>query len=279
MDGGTTGDDTSPTDSDTPSEDDGAYFYQVDGGMSRFVYAIETASSLTKIHKQHILTNISKLANNHYLLVFQIPGGEIKVIAQKVIMAIPFSTLRRVGIDDSVGLTELQKRAISELPYGTATKVGIPITGSVSMLYDINLDDKYMAWPGQKAVTVMLGGEAGASCTQDGAEKLVRRLYPSWQARYPAIGEIAATVVKNWSEDPFARGAYSATSTKVDPDLLIPSTRIPEIYQFADPCNNYTFLFAGEHTRADETSAFMEGAAKSGIAAADIIIRRAQSSS
>ena len=187
-------------------------------------------------------------------------------------MAIPFSTLRDVKIHDNIGLNSNCVNAINYLSYGTNAKIGLPVDGKFEMLYHMNLgpDYQFTSWPGHNAVTIMLGGEAGKNLTIEGTNSLIEAEVDNLRHAYPAIGAFGVPCFKNWAQDPYAKGSYSASSTALyfNSD---PSTVYPLICQYANPINENTFVFAGEHTIYGESNAHIEGAVKSGELAAEII--------
>lgn len=66
------------------------------------------------------LTRLSKNAGGEFVLEFQ--GSSTPVTADAVVLAIPFSTLRNVTLDASLGLPPAKVNAIQKLGYGAAGK-------------------------------------------------------------------------------------------------------------------------------------------------------------
>lgn len=252
------------------------YNYTVKGGMSCFIDSIEKKlTNNTKINLDHILTRIEK--NDKYILTFNQNGFEKKVRAEHVIMTLPFSTLRHVTIDDSVGLSTFQRKAIQNLSYGTNSKIGLP-TIAKNDIYDdmllyINLDDHFNGWPGNNAVTFMINAEEGKNLTEEKAFQICKAQEEYLNKEYPYIKGFEKPVIKNWSQDPFSLGSYSARIADEDTAFEYRSSKkgLEDVRQYAEPLDNNRFLFAGEHTRADSTSGFIEGAIRSGYKAAELL--------
>lgn len=245
------------------------YDYTVVGGTSCLVKKLENQLNPETIHLNHRLTEIDK--EDQYLLTFQLPDGRKEIIkADRVIMTLPFSTLRDVNIKDSVGLSALQKKAIQTLPYGTNSKIGIPLNKNIdNMLYYLNFDDKLCGWPGEHTLTLMVNGEAGRTLSEEQALPIFEAQRNYIFQNYAAIPN-GAPVIKNWSQDPFSKGSYSACSVDMESTLLNAS-KIPgltDMREFAEPIGN-SFFFAGEHTRMQ--SGFMNSAVASGEKAAKLV--------
>lgn len=247
-----------------------AYDYTVEGGISTLVNSVVNKLNPEDIHLDHKLTHIQK--DDKYTLTFQ-SGKQIR--ANYVIMTLPFSTLRRVTIDDSVGLREDQKQAIQTLSYGTNSKIGIPVESRTNLyddlVYYFNLDTNRCGWPGHNAFTLMVNAEDGEKLNEESAQHIYHNELPLIQQAHP-ITSFGTPIIKNWSQDPFALGSYSGSAMNDNLLLLTPSqiTGLEDIMKFAEPLNGH-FFFAGEHTRADDSVVHIEGAIRSGYKAAELL--------
>ncbi|MBX3487178.1 MAG: FAD-dependent oxidoreductase [Candidatus Paracaedibacteraceae bacterium] len=252
-----------------------AYNYTVKGGMSTFVHGLaDSLPSSSPIKLHHKLTRVQK--EEDYVLTFETQDGEKHVTAKNVIITLPFSTLREVIIDDSVGLSKFQRKAIQTLPYGTNSKIGVPVFGQKriydDMLYYLNLDDKFIGWPGENAVTLMVNAANGKVLDEESAHQLFNKQRDYILDSYPYIESFGPPSVKNWAQDPFARGSYSTqTSTH---DLILgnyheDTEKYPGMRNYAEPIGGV--FFAGEHTRADGTAGHIEGAIRSGLQVAALL--------
>ena len=251
---------------DSKGIDDFLFSYNVKGGMSRLVNKLaETIMPLATINLNHKLISIRKEA--HYILTFDDRGKEVDVVADYLIMTIPFSTLRYVKIDNSVGLSDLHRSAIATLPYDTHAKIGIPMVGDKNFFdqfsYYNNLDDGIGGWPGSHSLTLFIGGKRGTDLNDSNGKELTKKHADFLVKEYPGktIGE---AVVKNWSVDQFSNGSYSAVTRATDPMFLQMSEKYPVLKTYAEPVDG--LFFAGEHTV--EKYGFIEAAVLSGIEAA-----------
>lgn len=252
-----------------------AYSYNVKSGISHFVNSIEKKiKNSSKINVNHILTKIEK--NDKYVLTFLENGVEKIIRANHVIMTLPFSTLRNVTIDESVGLSPLQKKAIKNLSYGTNSKIGLPLNAIKNiyddMLFYVNLDGHFNGWAGQNTVTFMINAEEGKNLTEEKAAELCRAQEEYLKKEYPCIKSFETPFIKNWSQDPFSLGSYSTRIANEDVSFGYSSLNegLKEMRQYAEPLDNNHFIFAGEHTRADGTAGYIEGAIRSGYKAAEL---------
>lgn len=252
------------------------YDYTVEGGISNLVDSIvNKISPETAIHLNHILTHIEK--KDQYILTFRIGDTIKQVRAERVIMTLPFSTLRHVSIDSSVGLSDHQKKSIKTLSYGTNSKVGIPMESSTSIPDEIfcyyNLDTKMCGWPGQNAFTLILGGEAGQNLNEKEANTIGKIHCPLIAQQYSKNISFGNPIFKNWSQDPFSLGSYSTHTINDDNALAAPSKikGLEGMKLYAEPLNNFHFLFAGEHTTYGSSQSHIEGAVGSGKKAAKLL--------
>ncbi len=253
--------------------DEDAYNYTVTEGISSLMHALaEAIQPKSTIHLNYTLTALRK-EKEKFILTFDHGGKEEIVPADYVIMTIPFSTLRHVAIDDSVGLSEFTKEAIATLPYGDHSKVGIPLQGDVNLYnqlaYYINMDDEIAAWPGNHTLTLFIDGATGKALTLPTGIALGKKHASIISEMYPGK-TMDEAVVKNWSTDPFSRGSYSAHTTDVNQALFRESSLYKGMRAYAEPVD--ALIFAGEHT-SNTYPAYIEGAIQSGLLAAEIALK------
>jgi monoamine oxidase len=256
------------------------YSYRVQGGMSNLVNALQGHCTLTTFNFGHVLTKMVHVPHG-FLLRF---ANQRSVMAKKIVIAIPFSTLRDVQIDENIGFDETTKKAIHNMPYGTSSKIGLPVSGKFNMLQHFNLGpkDQFVSWPGHNAVTIMLGGEKGKNLNLNNAKLLVKTEDANLKVAYPQIGNIGNPAIKNWAQDPYAKGSYSFKATLTDDYCFLPWYKYKQLCLFATPINikvnrdseGHTLFFAGEHTVMGETRATIEGAVQSGEIVAQIISQK-----
>jgi monoamine oxidase len=250
-----------------------AYRYSIEGGMSQLINALENVikdkvtinlnSKIVSIKKEDIM----------YRLGFE--NGE-EYIADRIIVTLPFSTLRNVDLMDTP-LTDFQLLAIQTLPYGQHIKVGIPLEAekdiAKDLLYYVNLDHRFIGWSGQNAMTFFVGSSQSQEYAQDDVNNLVQDLMPGLQSKYKYVKNFGVPIIKNWVTDPFALGTYSGRSTECNIDIFNLSEAIRDIYVFAEPTIDNRFFLAGEHVMADGSAGHMEGAVRSGKIMSGLLIK------
>ncbi|WP_164928649.1 flavin monoamine oxidase family protein [Gloeobacter violaceus] len=202
-----------------------------------------------------------------YRLVVHQNGGVQEIQADRVVLALPFTMLRRVELQ--VELPPRKRRAIAELGYGTNVKL---IAGFQRRLWrkqkhtGLTLGDSYLlSWeastgqPGSAGLlTNYLGGEAGAALLAKPltvrAETFVEHLdqiFVGLAAQY--TGKAARY---GWPQAPFIQASYSCY--------------LPGQYTEIAGCEAEAvggIHFAGEHTSLS-SQGYMNGACESGERAA-----------
>ena len=153
---------------------------------------------------------------------------------------------------------ELKQRALDGVRYGDAAKLFLGLAAPAEPSATLSVPGRFWAYTQLAPDGSPLPVLAAFAGTRDGVEGLsaqaVRELRP----------ELAFTdddpVLSTWHDDPWVRGAYSARSiaSPLEDEAL------------AEPVG--PLAFAGEHT-AGEWHALMEGALRSGLRAADDVLR------
>ena len=193
-------------------------------------------------------------------------GARESVAAERVVCAIPFTTLRRIKV--SPEFTPEKRRAVEEMPYTsvvrtymqTSTKfwLGEGLTGSATtdlsnmLVFDgapgqasrRGILEAYFAGPQARRLTAVREPERVLS-----ALALMEKVHPRLRREF----EVGAT--KAWDEDEWARGAY-AWYKPGQMSSLLPSVARAE----------GRIHFAGEH--ASSLFGWMQGALESGNRAA-----------
>lgn len=203
-----------------------------------------------------------------------------------VVLAIPFSILKGVELDASLGLPDWKRYAIDNYSYGTNAKLMVSFTRGTWHDYDrsgasfcYGLPNVLNTWEtnwsnasAQRAVlTDYTGGVLGANLKPNDASgealKFLQGLDQVWpgvlrDARRNGSGKVVATL-QHWPTVPTSRGSYTNNA----PGYF---TTIAD--NEAKPVGN--LFFAGEHADSFYSwQGFMEGAALSGVNAATAIIK------
>lgn len=204
-------------------------------------------------------------------------NGEVRT-SDAVVLAIPFTVLRGVIMEPSLGLSADKLRAINELGYGNNAKTMLGFTGRPWLdLHDGNgetladLTHVQNTWetnPADAGVRSILTDYSGGNRGRDLAnQSLATRVaeflgglesvYPGISARYSGLAQR-----KHWPSHPFSLGSY--TCYKPGQFTTIAGLE-------GEPAGR--LKFAGEHADSFYSwQGFMEGACLSGIRAANEVL-------
>lgn len=208
-----------------------------------------------------------------------------------MVLAIPFTILREVELHPNLAIPANQLTAIEELGYGTNAKMMIGFTGrpwralgsngtaySNIATIDANVQTTWETNPtlgsdNRGILTDYSSGPRGAqlnpAAVQTEAGQFLEGLnlvYPGVLGAASRVGERYLAHLEHWPSNRLMKGSY----TCYRPGQFTTIAGLEGI-----PVGN--LLFAGEHTNSFyEWQGFMEGAALSGIAAAQSILARAK---
>lgn len=102
--------------------------YHIKGGNDQLPGRLYRALPKGTVKFKTQLLSISKVKYDKYKLVFQSACKVASVLADIVVLAIPFSVLKLSVNYDKAGFSELKKQAIDELAMGTNTKLNVQFT-------------------------------------------------------------------------------------------------------------------------------------------------------
>lgn len=242
------------------------------GIASRLPGAIETGAMLTKLAKN---------ASGQYLMYFN--GGSVPEIADTVVLAIPFTTLRRVALDPSLGLSDDKLRAINTLGYGTNAKTmvvfdGRPwdeLYGSGGGVYS-DLANIQNSWETNRAnatlngvITDYASGARGASLKVQKLQNQVGafltdfdRVLPGMKARATKSGGKYVAHLEHWPSSQYSLGSYTC---------YMPGQFTSVAGLESEPAGQ--LRFAGEHADSFYSwQGYMEGACLAGHRAAEEVL-------
>ena len=237
----------------------------VHGLGAKLADAVETGSVLEAVRGD----------GSGYTLTFRRDGATHDVVAQQVILALPFTLLRKVRID--VALPPVKRHAIDTLAYGTNAKLMIGYDRRVWRAQGTNgasFSDLVFqsTWettrkePGEGGVlTNFTGGRHGVEIGQgtpkqqaDAATAAIDRMYPGAAAARAGAREVRM----HWPSHPWALGSYAC---------LRPGDWTGLRGAMGESVGG--LHFAGEHCALD-TQGFMEGGCESGETAAAAVLQR-----
>ncbi len=228
----------------------------------------------------HCLRAVKRLSDGRIRLAFDTGGGTLESEHDAVVLTLPFSVLREIDLDTSLGIPAWKRHAIDALAYGTNSKLMIGFDGRPwYALHSSNgssysdLADLQSTWETNPAratsasgiLTDYSGGVRGAALDPTAVQKEVSKSLAALDLVYPGAASFATKAgpgyrahLENWSKSPLAKGSYTCNQ----PGYF---TTIAD--NEAKPVGN--LFFAGEHTSSFyEWQGFMEGAALSGLRAA-----------
>lgn len=212
----------------------------------------------------HRLVRVS--GHGPYRLVFEGPIGRVFEAFDRVVFALPFSTLRRVDLSD-LKLSDEKRALVNELGYGTNAKIMAGFQQPVwrrdhgasgSATTDLPFQqcwDTSIGQAGPSAIlTNFVGGRQGVDSGQGTPEAWVSEVFlPGLEQVFEgAIDAWDGTAVRmHWPSAPYALGSYTCYLPGQWATWATEGTREGDLH------------FCGEHASAD-FQGWMEGAAESG---------------
>jgi monoamine oxidase len=241
-----------------------------------------------QIHPGHWLLRVARRSDGRIELTFDTAAGPQVRTHDAVVLTIPFSVLRTVDLDPSLALPATKRHAIDTLGYGTNAKMMVGFTsrpwvaqGSSGASYS-DLLHHQTTWETNPANATAARGvltdysSAARGASLDPAQPQLEAglfladldfVYPGAlaAARRTATGDFVVHL-EHWPSNPFTRGSYTCYRQGQFTTVAgHEGTPVGNLY------------FAGEHTNSFyEYQGFMEGAALSGIDAAQQILRDAK---
>lgn len=219
------------------------------------------------------LTRLSKSGGE---FVLQFAGGATRR-ADAVVMTIPFTVLRLLTLDASLGLSADKRRAIQQLGYGDNAKTMIGFSGrpwqEVGADGSVYSDKPHLqnTWetnPSRAGATSVMtdyaGGDRGRTLANASLSTRVNQFFGDLQTVFPGIAGRHNGIRDryHWPSDPTALGSYTCYLPGQFTGLAgLEGERAGLMY------------FAGEHTDSFYSwQGFMEGACLSGLRAANEVL-------
>ncbi len=253
---------------------------RIRGGNSRLIDALERAvRARVPLELGHRLASIRD-AGSRLELEFATGGAPETVRAGQVILAIPFTTLRKVDGLDTLGLSPVKLKAIRELGCGSNAKMmlgfrerywragagGAMPPHSGYWFMDLSSQcfwDTSRAQEGASGIiTNFLGGQAGVAGPAEGVETVLRDLDAVFPGMRPLYDGNHALL--RWASMPFALGSYTCPRPG-QYTTIVGSAEEPEL--------GGRLLFCGEHASVGNQG-YMNGAVETANAVAARVIRR-----
>lgn len=246
--------------------------YHVAGGNDRIVTGLAAALS-GQIVTDTALTGLERTDHGRYTVSLTSHGRTTKVVADRLLLALPFSMLRRIDLRDAK-FPALKRTAIDKLPIGANTKLVLQFNRRVWQQAGCDgqtfADTGYQAtWEttlGQHGVPGILtnftGGQAALDFASASPTRYARRFLEQLTPVLPTVPPewTGAVALDYWPGYKWTRGAYSYYA-------------VGQYTTFAgvegEPVG--TCHFAGEHTSI-ESQGYLNGAVESGERAAGEIL-------
>ena len=190
-------------------------------------------------------------------------SGGRRYRADHVISTVPLTTLRNIAIHP--GLPDLQRAAVSSIPYGHGSSVFLPVRepfweedGLPPSIWSDGMLPRVMKWQSQQGeyLWVYLSGKANIFCRNNPDELVMDMVMAELTRIRPATqGRVERGEVMCWSKRPWSMGTFSYRGPG-------------DVRRFGDVINqpHGRLHFAGEHTAI--LSMGLEGAMESGERAA-----------
>ncbi len=235
----------------------------------------------TPVRLGHKLVAARKLANGRVRLTFEVAGRSVQSDHDAVVLTLPFSVLRDVRLDPSLGFPAWKRYAINNAAMGDSSKLMVGFNqpywyihhgtngsgyGDSARLQSTWETNAYSGTIDRAVLTSQLGGAMARSLDprqlQSEAAMFLNDLNAAMpgavaSARRTASGDVVA-FAQNWSKNPLSKGAYTCAR---------PGYFTTIAHNEAKAVGNV--MFAGEHTSSFyEWQGTMEGAALSGLRAA-----------
>ncbi len=244
--------------------------YVVRGGVQQITNNL-AAPLRGNIHTGHTLKKIEH-SGSRYVVTFATELETQTIIADHVVLALPFTSLRKAHIN--VDLPEKKRRAITELRYGMNGKIFLGFSHAAwraagysgSVLTDLPIqlawENIHLSDANGGGLTAFYGGSAarvfGGMTKQQAAETIARHLPEVWPDIAPLT--LGRTEQMHWPTQPHINASYSSYAPGQWTKFFgVEGASVGNLH------------FAGEHCSLMHKG-FMNGAAETGRIAAEKVI-------
>lgn len=250
--------------------------YSIIGGGQKLCDAL-AGELKDQLMKEYLFTAISQNNDKKYVLSFTVSNSKkIDVVADIVLLTLPFSTLRDVDI--KVALPEWKTNSIKNLGYGTNSKFFVGVNERVwrnqgyqgyafsdnGMMNGYDNTQLQNNNDGPGGYTIFLGGKVGVDVCGQNIELLQKKYLPTLDAIFPGVAKSFNDKFFSWFWPTYAFSKCSYVSYKTGQYTTMSGTQF-------EPVDN--LYFAGEHC-SYAFQGFMNGGAETGRMAAENIIKK-----
>ncbi|MEM8531722.1 MAG: NAD(P)/FAD-dependent oxidoreductase [Chloroflexota bacterium] len=247
--------------------------YTIKGGNQRITDALAHRMK-GQIHFAHRLEAIRR-RGDAYRLTFAGPNGSaVDVVADFVIVCIPFTVLRSVEL--RLALPRFKRRVIHQLNYGTNAKLilgfservwrqqGYSGTFFTDEPFQNGWDSSRQQAGEQGSLTLYLGGQPGLDVGDGRKQRQAQRFLPGIDQIFPGATEAYNGIVQrfHWPSAPLYQGSYACYT--VGQWTTIAGSEIT-------PVDN--LFFAGEHC-SEDFQGYMNGGAETGRSVAKQLLAK-----
>jgi monoamine oxidase len=231
-----------------------AYSEELTRGIAGGNQALARALAAPLGERLHLRTAATSVSWGDEGVMVRTTDGELDAAA--AVIAVPAPLVD--GIDFDPPLPERYRQALATIGYGHAAKLFVPLSERPPPSAVLSVPDRYWSWTAragdevQPVVSTFAGSQSALErlAVSDGPDAWLGSLA---DLRPDLALEPESALLSTWSDDPWARGAYSVQTPDTD------DSGLTERYG--------PLVFAGEYT-AGEYAALMDGALRSGIRAA-----------
>jgi monoamine oxidase len=263
--------------------------YKIVRGNQRLIQAMAASLPQSAFHYGHQLVSLERNEAGTVTLTFATPQGHTTLVCDRVILTLPFSTLRHVDYRRA-GFDELKQTAIAHLLYGTISKLFLefdtpywyqqgfwPRENNGFLLTDLEIQTVWDGSLGQATSRGLLvdytSGARGAAYTPPTAysttneseeiQQYARQCLLQLEIIFPGISAhyTGHAALSYPTGDPYLQGSYSCWG-------------VGQYTHFGgyEGARQGPIHFAGEHCSI-EWQGYMEGAAREGARAAREILQ------
>ena len=249
--------------------------FKIKGG-SQHLTSTMTFTLTDRISYNHRLTGIAKSGSGTYELSFDHGNGIKKISADYVVLAIPFTILRKIPF--SVPMSKEKRTAIDDLGYGNSCKFILGVNQKPwrlqgfqgytfnDLAFGCGWDSSQMQSAQTGSFTVFGGGDNADDIFSGQQETLSKAYLQALDTTYPGVqaADSGTRVKFCWKNNPYTLAGYSSfTKGQWSRIAGYEAEPVEQIY------------FAGEHVSL-AYQGYMMGAAQTGRIAAETIAARLQ---
>jgi monoamine oxidase len=247
--------------------------YQIKGGNDQ-VPSLLAKSLANVIQTETELEAINMTANGRYRVSLHSGNGSFEKIYERILLAIPYTTLRAIALN--VNLPPVKEKAISELGYGTNSKLvtaykqRLWVTRYKSTAFISTDLDFNSTWESTRnhqgkfgLITNFTGGKQGFAIGQNSGEYQAQILLLQLEKIFPGISQErqGEAVRAYWTGEQYTQGSYSCYLTGQWTGISgVEKQTVGNLF------------FAGEHC-SQKVQGYMEGGCRTGEVAAVNILR------